>query len=92
MVGGEIDVKLSHQQEGRTAGNGGKTARNRKRGEKVMNGYIGFYKEKKVEVRADTSFEAQKKIADMLKVKKAYQITVVLCELDDKQVVHSPTF
>jgi len=57
-----------------------------------MNGYIGFYKEKKVEVRADTSFEAQKKIADMLKVKKAYQITVVLCELDDKQVVHSPTF
>ena len=36
-----------------------------------MNGYICFYKNKKVEVMADSSYEAQQKAAKHLKVKKA---------------------
>lgn len=53
------------------------------------NGYIAFYKGKKMEVKADTSYEAQKTAAAAFKAKKSYDVTVVLAEKDGEQVVHS---
>jgi hypothetical protein len=54
-----------------------------------MNGYKCFYKGKTVEVYADTSYAGQQKAATILKVKKSYEITVVLCEKKGEQVVQS---
>ena len=54
-----------------------------------MNGYIGFYKGKKYEVYAESSYAAQEKLAKQLKVKKSWQVNVMLCEKDGVQVVHS---
>jgi len=55
-----------------------------------MNGYIAFYKNRKIEVYAETSYEAQQKAAEIFKAKKSYQVTVVLAEKDGQQVVHKP--
>jgi len=57
-----------------------------------MNGYKAFYKDRQTEVMANTSFEAQKKAAEFFKAKKAYEVTVFLCEKQGKQVVHTPDF
>ena len=54
-----------------------------------MNGYIAFYRNKKCEVYADTSYEAQQKAAALLKVRKTYEVTVVLAEKNDQPVIHS---
>lgn len=56
---------------------------------KKANGYIAFYKGKQVEVRADTSLEAQRLAAHYWRVKKTYDVTVVLAEKQGEQVVHS---
>jgi len=56
---------------------------------RTMNGYKVFYKGKSIEVYANTSYEAQKKAAEVFKVHKAYQVTVVLCEKAGQQVTHS---
>ena len=56
-----------------------------------MNGYVAFYKGKRVEVHAPTSYEAQQKAAAMLKAKKAYEVSVVLAEKDGVQVTHTPS-
>ena len=56
---------------------------------KKANRYIAFYKGKQVEVRADTSLEAQRLAAHYWRVKKTYDVTVVLAEKQGKQVVHS---
>lgn len=58
-----------------------------------MNGYICFFKGRKVEVRANTSFEAQQAavVALKLKPKQRVDITVVLAEKDGQQVTHVPT-
>jgi len=53
-----------------------------------MNGYVCFYKGKRVEVYADTSYAAQQKAAAMLKVKKSYEVTVMLAEKSGQQVIH----
>lgn len=53
-----------------------------------MNGYIAFYKGKRTEVHANTSFEAQQKAAQQFKAKKSYEVTVVLAEKDGQQVTH----
>jgi hypothetical protein len=47
-----------------------------------MNGYICYYRNKKVEVYAETSFAAQEKAAAEMKAKKRYDVTVVLAELN----------
>jgi hypothetical protein len=57
-----------------------------------MNGYKAFYKNRQCEVTADTSYDAQKKAAIILKAKKSYEVTVILCEKGGKQVVHAPLF
>jgi hypothetical protein len=54
-----------------------------------MNGYVCFYKGKRVEVYADSSYVAQQKAATMLKAKRAYEVTVVLAEKNGEAVVHS---
>lgn len=49
-----------------------------------MNGYICFYNSKRVEIYAETMFEARDKAAKTLKVKDkfAYRISVNLAEVD----------
>ena len=56
----------------------------------VENGYIAFYKGKKMEVYADTSYHAQQKAAQAFGAKKSYEVTVVLAEKNGEQVVHKP--
>ena len=57
-----------------------------------MNGYVCFYKDKRVEVYANTSYQAQQKAAQALKVRdsQAYNITVILAEKDGETVTHIP--
>jgi len=56
-----------------------------------MNGYICFYRGRKIEVLADTSLQAQTKAAAQFKARKAYEVTVVLAEKDGEQVTHVAT-
>ena len=53
-----------------------------------MNGYLAFYKNKKMEVYAETSRAAQLKAAAAFKAKKEWEVTVVLCEKAGEQVTH----
>ena len=53
-----------------------------------MNGYKAFYKGKEIEVYAKTSYSAQCIAAAKFNVKKSYNITVVLCEKEGKQINH----
>lgn len=55
-----------------------------------MNGYIAFYKEKQIEVMAETSYAAQQKAAQAFKARKPYEVTVVLAEKNGEQVTHAP--
>ena len=57
-----------------------------------MNGYKAFYKNKTLEVYANSSYEAQKKAAVEFKARKEYDVTVVLCEKDNKEVEHIADF
>lgn len=54
-----------------------------------MNGYLAFYKGKKMEIFAATSYEAQQKAALAFRAKKSYDVTVMICEKDSEQVVHA---
>lgn len=56
------------------------------------NGYIAFYKDKQMEVYADTSLQARNKASKLFKAKKDWEVTVVLSEIEGKQVVHDATF
>jgi hypothetical protein len=55
-----------------------------------MYGYIAFYKGKKIEVYAASSYEAQLKAAKEFKAKKSYDVNVILAEKDGQQVTHKP--
>lgn len=57
-----------------------------------MNGYVTFYKNKRHEVQAKSSYEAQQIAVKFFKAKKAHHVTVVLAEKDGEQVVHNPMF
>lgn len=59
---------------------------------KKANGYIAFYRNKQVEVRADTSLEAQRLAAHYWRVKKSFDVTVVLAEVGSEPVIHTPDF
>lgn len=54
-----------------------------------MNGYIALYRGKKIEVYADTLFEAQCKAAAIFKAKKSYEVSVYLCEQGGQTVAQS---
>ncbi len=57
-----------------------------------LNGFIGFYKGKRYEIYADTSYHAQQEIAKKYGIKKPYEITVMLAEEDGKPVTHVADF
>lgn len=57
-----------------------------------MNLYICFYKNKKIDVIAPTSYAAQQKAAALFKAKKSYDVTVMLTAIDNAPVIHAPTF
>ena len=59
-----------------------------------MNGYVGFFRGKRTEVYADTSYGAVQQVAQLLNVppKKQHEISVVLAEKAGEQVVHTPDF
>lgn len=53
-----------------------------------MNGYVAFYKGKRIEVYADTIYAAQLEAAKAFKAKRPYEVNVVLAEKDGKPVIH----
>lgn len=55
-----------------------------------MNGYIAFYRGKRIEVQADTSYAAQQLAAAQFQARKTHEVTVVLAEKGGQQVVHNP--
>lgn len=57
-----------------------------------MNGYVCFYKEKRTEVYADTTLQAQEAAAAFFKARKSYEVSVILAEKDGEQVTHIPLF
>ena len=59
---------------------------------KKANGYIAFYRGKQVEVRADTSLEAQRLAAHYWRVKRTSDVTVMLAEIGSEPVIHTPDF
>jgi hypothetical protein len=54
-----------------------------------LNGYVCFYRSRRTEVYAATSYEAQQKAAAFFKAKKSYDVTVVLAEKGGAPVIHS---
>jgi hypothetical protein len=54
-----------------------------------LNGYICFYRTKRTEVYASTTYEAQTKAAAFFKARKQYEVTVVLAEKAGTPVTHS---
>lgn len=54
--------------------------------------YHCFYRSKKLQIEAETSYAAQQEAARQFKAKKAYEVTVVLVAVDGKQVSLSPDF
>lgn len=59
---------------------------------KGRNGYIAFYKRKRVEVYADTSLEAREIAAKHFRARRPYDVEVVLAEQAGKPVTHMPLF
>jgi hypothetical protein len=56
------------------------------------NGYVAFYKGKRIEVYADTMYEAQKTASQHFKARKDYDVNVVLAEIDGKPYINSTMF
>jgi hypothetical protein len=56
------------------------------------NGYVAFYKGKRIEVYADTMYEAQKTASQHFKARKDYDVNVVLAEVDGKPYINSTMF
>jgi hypothetical protein len=54
-----------------------------------MNGYVCFYKGKRIEVYADSVYAAQQKAATQFRAKRGYEVHVVLAEKDGKEVTHN---
>ncbi len=54
-----------------------------------MYGYKCFYKDKELEVYADTVLQAQNKAALIFKARKPYEISVILCEKNGETITHS---
>jgi hypothetical protein len=54
-----------------------------------MNGYVCFYKGKRIEVYADSIFAAQQQGANLLRAKRTHEVAVVLAEKNGETVTHS---
>ena len=57
-----------------------------------MNTYVAIYRNKRAEVQAETTYEAQKIAAAQFKARKTYEVTVMLAEKDGQPVIHAPLF
>lgn len=58
----------------------------------MINSYKAFYRDRVVEVQAETTFGAQVLASEMFKARKSYEVSVILCEREGKQVNHKPLF
>jgi len=54
-----------------------------------MNDYAAFYKSKRIDVQAESAYEAQKKAASLFKARKSYDVTVVLAAKDGVSITHT---
>ncbi len=54
-----------------------------------MNTYIAFYRRQKIQVTANTAYEAELKAAAQFKAKKSYDVSVMLVALGDREITHS---
>jgi hypothetical protein len=59
--------------------------------EDKMNGYIALYKNKRIELEAETAYAAQQKAAEIFKTKKGWEIAIVLAEVNGETVTHDPS-
>lgn len=57
-----------------------------------VNGYIAFFRGKKIEVEAKSSYEAQQIAAKKFGARRESDVTVMLAEKDGHQVKHDPMF
>lgn len=59
-----------------------------------MNGYVCFYNGKRIEVHANTSYEALSKAVEQLKPPKSkhHMVSVVLAEKRGESVTHTADF
>jgi hypothetical protein len=57
-----------------------------------MSGYKAFYKNKQLDVYAETLLEARDKAARLFKAKKPWDVSVILCEVGSEQKVITPDF
>ena len=57
-----------------------------------LNGYIAMYKGRQTTIYAETSYRAQQKAAEFFRAKKSYEVTIVLCESNGKEVIHAADF
>ena len=56
-----------------------------------MNGYVAFYKGKRIEVQAPTSYDAQCEAAAIFRARLTRDVTVGLAKKDGEQVTHTPS-
>jgi hypothetical protein len=56
-----------------------------------MNGYVCFYRDKRIEVQSNTTLDAQVKAAAQFKARRRYEVVCVLAECNGEQVVHIAT-
>ena len=54
-----------------------------------MNEYKAFYKGKTLELTANSSYEAQVQAGFKFLAKRSSDVSVVLCEVSGKQVIHN---
>lgn len=54
-----------------------------------MNTYIAFYKGKRLEIVAHTTYEAQQLATKSFMAKKSHEVTVMLIEKDGKPITHT---
>jgi len=55
-----------------------------------MNTYKAFYKGRTMELQAETQLKARDKAAEALKARKAYDVSVVLLAVGEREIVHAP--
>ncbi len=56
-----------------------------------MNGYVCFYKGRRLEIYADTLLQARDKAAKEFKARKAWEVNCLLAEKSGEQVIHIAT-
>lgn len=58
----------------------------------MVHGYKAFYRDRVIEVQAETTYEAQVVAAEKFKARKSYEVSVVMCEKNGVAVPYVPVF